>query len=157
MFWKSPLPPGDVRGYQTLRQLGALPIVMDEGIVSPVEADSFMALGMMDGLTLKVARSAGLWNTQQIVKAAEKYGVFLLGSGLCDPDLSLAASAHAFAGAGISHPCALNGPQYLIETLDTTGFIPASDQIRLPSGAGLGLQLDARAEACLAVVAEAGP
>ena len=34
-------------------------------------------------------------------------------SGLTDPDLSLAASIHLFAWAGVNVPAALNGPQYI--------------------------------------------
>lgn len=151
---ESPLPPTRIRGYQALRRQGALPIFMDEGIISPAEAGEFSALGMVDGFTLKVGRSAGLWQTRQIAELARERGLRLLGSGLCDPDLSLAASVHAFAWAGIDRPCALNGPQYLAETLDSGGFIPASGRIRVPGGAGLGLQLDERAEAVLVTIAE---
>src|SRR5256885_8427366 len=32
---------------------------------------------------------------------------------LTDPDLSLAASLHLFAAAGLARPAALNGPQFL--------------------------------------------
>ncbi|HLS91256.1 MAG TPA: enolase C-terminal domain-like protein, partial [Limnochordia bacterium] len=36
---ESPLPPNRIRGYQALKKQGALPILMDEGILSPVEAE----------------------------------------------------------------------------------------------------------------------
>ncbi|MCO6451135.1 MAG: hypothetical protein J5I90_10150 [Caldilineales bacterium] len=152
---ESPLPPMDVAGYRALRQQGALPIVMDEGVIAPRDAETFMSLGMMDGLTLKIGRTAGLWNACQIASLAQKHGIFLLGSGLCDPDLSLAASAHVFARVGIDKPCALNGPQYLAETLDVSGFMPVSDQLVVPTGPGLGLRFNGRAEATLTIVAEA--
>ncbi len=151
---ESPLPPMQVSGYQALRRQGALPIVMDEGVISAQDAETFMSLGVMDGLTLKIGRSAGLWQTRQIVETARRHGIFLLGSGLCDPDLSLAASVHMFAWAGIDKPCALNGPQYLAESLDVSGFVPDSDLIRVPTGPGLGLQFDRRAEQALTVVVE---
>ena len=53
---ESPLPPNRISGYQALRRQGALPIVMDEGVISPVDAEEFIRLGMMDGLTVKVSR-----------------------------------------------------------------------------------------------------
>jgi L-alanine-DL-glutamate epimerase-like enolase superfamily enzyme len=43
---ESPLPPNRIRDYQSLRKQGALPILMDEGIVSPVEAEEFSACSM---------------------------------------------------------------------------------------------------------------
>lgn len=151
---ESPLPPALFRGYQALKRQGALPIFMDEGIVSPAEAAEFIALEMVNGITLKVPRCAGLWYSRQIVDLAKAHNLMLLGSGLTDPDLSLAAAVHLFAWAGITKPCALNGPQYLGTTLAANSFLPKSDVINVPVAPGLGLELDARAEAVLSVVAE---
>ncbi len=55
---ESPLPPNRIRDYQRLRGQGALTILMDEGIVSPVEAEEFAALGMLDGIAMKVPVAA---------------------------------------------------------------------------------------------------
>ena len=69
---RSPLPPNRIRGYQTLKRQGALPILMDEGIVSPVEVAEFIALDMFDGIAMKVARCGGLWNASRIVAFYER-------------------------------------------------------------------------------------
>ena len=69
---ESPLPPNEIRGYQALRQLGALPILMDEGILSAREADEFAELGMMDGIALKPARNAGLLPSKAIVEVGRR-------------------------------------------------------------------------------------
>jgi L-alanine-DL-glutamate epimerase-like enolase superfamily enzyme len=129
---ESPLPPNRIRDYQALRRHGALPILMDEGIVSPVEAAEFAALGMYDGIAMKVARCGGLWPASQIVEVLASHGLRVFGSGLTDPDLSLAASLHLFAWAGLDVPAALNGPQYL-------GMRSEGDRIRVPREPGLGL------------------
>ncbi len=50
-----------------LRRQGALPILMDEGIVSPVEVEEFIALNMFDGIAMKVARCGGLASASRIV------------------------------------------------------------------------------------------
>ena len=39
--------------------------------------------------------------------------MLLFASGLTDPELSMAASVHLFAAAGLEFPAAVNGPQYL--------------------------------------------
>jgi L-alanine-DL-glutamate epimerase-like enolase superfamily enzyme len=151
---ESPLPPTQFRGYQALKRQGALPIFMDEGIVSPAEVAEFIALVMLDGITIKLSRCAGLWPAQQIITLVKEHNLMLLGSGLSDPDLSLAGSVHLFAWAGITRPCALNGPQYLANTLIKNDFLPKTDVIRVPTEPGLGLILDERAERALSVVAE---
>jgi L-alanine-DL-glutamate epimerase-like enolase superfamily enzyme len=64
---ESPLPPTQIRGYQALKKQGALPVLMDEGIVGPEVAEEFIALDMLDGIAMKPARNAGLWPSVQIV------------------------------------------------------------------------------------------
>jgi len=150
---ESPLPPNRIRAYQQLRRQGALPILMDEGIVAPEEVEEFIALGMFDGIAMKVARCGGLWNASRIVRLLEQNGLKVFGSGLTDPELSLAASIHLFAWAGLEHPAALNGPQFLAgRGTGDEQFRAARDCIRLPAGPGFGIALDERAERCLVAV-----
>jgi len=151
---ESPLPPNQMRGYQALKRQDALPIFMDEGVISPVEAAEFIALGMLDGFTLKPARCAGLWYSQQIIELARQHNLGLLGSGLTDPDLSLAAALHLYAWAGLDKPCALNGPQFLVESLCAQEFKPQGDIFTLPGGPGLGLDMDNCTEGMLSIAAE---
>jgi L-alanine-DL-glutamate epimerase-like enolase superfamily enzyme len=154
--WESPLPPNRIRDYQALTRQGAIPVYMDEGIVSPVEVAEFIALRMFNGVTMKVARCGGLWNCYGIVKLLQEHHIPILASGLTDPDLSLAASVHLFAWAGLDTPAALNGPEYLAGrgTADPS-FRPEANVVLVPTSPGLGLNLDPRAESVLKVVAEA--
>lgn len=151
---ESPLPPTQFRGYQALRQQGALPILMDEGILSPAEVEEFIALEMLDGIAMKPARNAGLYPSCQIIALLRAHGLMVLGSGLTDPDLSLAASLHLFGWAGIVHPCALNGPQFLEGFLSGDTLKPEAGRLAVPTEAGLGIPLDPRAEEALTVAAE---
>jgi len=150
---ESPLPPTQIRGYQALKRQAALPVLMDEGILSPVESAEFIALGMLDGIALKPARNAGLWPSVQIVRQLHEHGLLALGSGLTDPDLSLAAAAQLYAWGGLTRPCALNGPQFLADRLSGETLVPRADQLALPTAPGLGLTLDPRAAAVLETVA----
>ena len=134
---ESPLPPNRLRDYQALKRHGALPILMDEGIVSPVEAEEFAALGMYHGIAMKVARCGGLWPASRITQFLEQQELLLFASGLTDPDLSLAASLHLFAAAGLERPAALNGPQYLDMNLR-----PTRDVLPVPRAPGLGVGID---------------
>ena len=150
---ESPLPPTQIRGYQALKKQGALPILMDEGIVGPEVAAEFIALGLMDGLALKPARNAGLYPSVQIVNQLRAHGLMILGSGLTDPDFSLAAAAQLYTWAGLTSPCALNGPQFLADSLTGAAFTPKNDVLTVPTAPGLGLTPDARAAECLESVA----
>ncbi len=137
---ESPLPPNRIRDYQALNRQAALPILMDEGIVSPVEAAEFIALDMLDGIAMKVARCGGLWNAVRIATLLRDSELLLFASGLTDPELSMAASAHFFAWAGLDLPAALNGPQYIAGRGTTdAGFRPCGDVMHVPTGPGLGI------------------
>ena len=153
---ESPLPPNRIRAYQKLRGQGALPILMDEGIVSPVEVEEFIALGMLDGIAMKVARCGGLWHAARIVELLRDNGLLLFASGLTDPEFSLAASIHLFAWAGLDTPAALNGPQFLVGrgTADDA-FRAVRDRAVVPAGPGLGVVLDERAGRSLTMAAQA--
>jgi len=135
--FESPLPPNRLRDYQALKRLGALPILMDEGVVSPVELEEFAALGMLDGVAMKVARCGGLWPASRMVEILKREKLYVFASGLTDPDLSLAASLHLFACAGLEFPAALNGPQYL-----DMGMRARKDVLAVPTAPGLGIDLD---------------
>ena len=151
---ESPLPPNRIRAYQRLKKQGALTILMDEGVVSPVEAEEFAALGMLDGIAMKVARCGGLWHASRIVEGMRRDGLKLFASGLTDPELSLAASIHLFAAAGLALPAAFNGPQYLADRGTTdAAFRAVADRIRVPTGPGLGVTPDAAALRSLTMVA----
>ena len=153
---ESPLPPNRIRDYQALRKMGALPILMDEGIVSPVEAEEFMALDMLDGIAMKVARCGGLWHAARSVTLLEERGLKLFASGLTDAELSMAASAHLFAWAGLAAPAALNGPQYLAgRGTEDEAFRAKGDIMRVPGGPGLGVAVSARAGQAMKMVAHA--
>lgn len=150
---ESPLPPTAIRGYQALNKQGALPVLMDEGIVGPEVATEFIALGLMDGMALKPARNAGLWPSVSIVNQLHAAGLRVLGSGLTDPDFSLAAATQLYAWAGITRPCALNGPQFLADSLVGSALTPKQDVLSVPTAPGLGLTPDERATRCLETVA----
>ena len=153
---ESPLPPNRIRDYQRLTRHGALPILMDEGIVSPVEAAEFAALGMMNGIAMKVARCGGLWPAARIIEGMRRDGQTLFASGLTDPEWSLAASIHLFAWAGLDVPAALNGPQYLAgRGTGDPAFRARADRIEVPTAPGLGPAPDLASLSTLTTVATA--
>jgi L-alanine-DL-glutamate epimerase-like enolase superfamily enzyme len=57
---EAPIRPNRIAGYQALARQRALPILMDEGLVSPDELVEFIRLGMLDGVAMKPARCGGL-------------------------------------------------------------------------------------------------
>jgi muconate cycloisomerase len=65
-----------------------------------------------------------------------------LGSGLTDPDVSLAASLQLFGAYRLKHPAALNGLQFLSGTYLQKPFELEGGYLRVPTGPGLGVEVD---------------
>jgi L-alanine-DL-glutamate epimerase-like enolase superfamily enzyme len=139
---ESPLKPNHISGYQALKKQGALPILMDEGIVSPVELSEFIRLEMLDGVAMKPSRCGGLVPAKRQIEILVDAGLMWLGSGLTDPDISMAAALALYGAFGLEKPAALNGPQFLTADVLAKPLSIKNDSAAVPSGPGLGVEVD---------------
>jgi L-alanine-DL-glutamate epimerase-like enolase superfamily enzyme len=139
---EAPLRPNRISGYQALKRQGALPILMDEGVISTIDLEEFDRLGMLDGVAMKPARCGGLQSNDAQIRYCKDHGRMWLGSGLTDPDISFAAAVALYAAHGLSKPAALNGPQFLTADVLTEPFEPRDGWIAAPTGPGLGVEVD---------------
>jgi L-alanine-DL-glutamate epimerase-like enolase superfamily enzyme len=142
VVFEQPLPSNRLTGYQKLKKLGALPILMDEGVVSPSDLEEFIKLGCCDGVAMKPARCGGLVSARAQIELLNAHDLMFLGSGLTDPDISLAASLILYGAYGLQKPAALNGPQFLGETILKEPLVVKDGRIRIPKGPGLGVDVD---------------
>ena len=78
----------------------------------------------------------------QQVEILEDSGLLFLGSGLTDPDVSLAASLILYGAYGLKFPAALNGPQFLGTSVVKEPFVPVGGKVPIPQGPGLGIEVD---------------
>jgi len=139
---EAPLRPNRISGYQALKKLGALPVLMDEGVVSPVELEEFIKLDMLDGVAMKPARCGGLLSCRRQIELCINNGLIWLGSGLTDPDISLAASIGVYGAYGLKKPAALNGPQFLTADVLKKPLSIENGKVIVPEGPGLGIEVD---------------
>jgi L-alanine-DL-glutamate epimerase-like enolase superfamily enzyme len=139
---ESPLRPNRISGYRALKQQGALPILMDEGVVSPTDLEEFIKLGMLDGVAMKPARCGGLASCRRQIEICLDHNLLWLGSGLTDPDISLAASLCLYGAFGLKKPAALNGPQFLTADVLKKPLRIENGFAYIPSGPGLGIEVE---------------
>ena len=139
---EQPLPANRLTGYQRLKKQGALPIIMDEGVVSSVELEEFIQLGCLDGVAMKPARCAGLTDARRQIALVQNAGLIFLGSGLTDPDVSLAASLILYGAYDLKYPAALNGPQFIEGSVLQKPFQVVDGKLAVPTGPGLGVDID---------------
>ncbi len=139
---EQPLPANRLTGYQRMKKQGALPILMDEGVVSSAELEEFIKLELLDGVAMKPARCGGLTEARRQIEMVQKAGLMFLGSGLTDPDLSLAASLLLYGAYDLQTPAALNGPQFLSGSVLRQPFVVKDGQLAVPQGDGLACAVD---------------
>jgi L-alanine-DL-glutamate epimerase-like enolase superfamily enzyme len=139
---EQPLPANRLNGYQRLKQQGALPIIMDEGVVSVEDLEEFIELKALDGVAMKPARCGGITTAQRQIELLRKHNLMFLGSGLTDPDISLAASLVLFGANDLKYPAALNGPQFLQGSILKEPFKVVDGKLDVPTGYGLGVEVD---------------
>jgi muconate cycloisomerase len=139
---EAPIKPNHLRGYQRLVRQAALPIYMDEGVVSPVELEEFIHLKMLHGLAMKPSRCGGLLSAKAQIELVQNRGLSWLGSGLTDPDISLAATLCLYGAFGLKKPAALNGPQFLTADVLAKPLAIVGDRAEVPTGPGLGIEVD---------------
>jgi len=150
---EQPFPANQFDNFRRLRAQGVLPILMDESIVSCRDFLEFFHLGLLDGVAVKLSRMGGVTEAARLIDQLEEVGALFYASGLTDPDLSLAATLQLFAGGGLTLPAALNGPQFLRGSILTSPLVPTGDQLAVPAGPGLGVDVDLDQLAALAEVA----
>lgn len=139
---ESPFRPNEISSYQRLKKQGALPVIMDEGIVNIRELQEFIQLEMLDGVAMKPARCAGLLQSKQQIEMVQDRGLMFLGSGLTDPDVSLAAMLALYSAFDLQYPAALNGPQFLDHSVIKKPLVPVDGKLTPPDGPGLGVEVD---------------
>jgi L-alanine-DL-glutamate epimerase-like enolase superfamily enzyme len=140
--FEQPLPANRLSWYRRLRKQGALPILMDEPIISAVELEEFHQLGLLDGVAMKVARCGGLTEARRVLEYIEEHGLLFFASGLTDPDLSLAACLALFGAYDLQHPAALNASQFLSGSILREPVAIRGDQASVPAAPGLGVDVD---------------
>lgn len=139
---EAPLRPNRISGYRALKKQGALPILMDEGVVSPTDLEEFIKLGMLDGVAMKPARCGGLSSNKRQIELCLEHKLIWLGSGLTDPDISLAATLGLYGAYGLTKPAALNGPQFLTADVLKKPLLIENGIAHVPQGPGLGIDVD---------------
>ena len=139
---EQPVAPNRLSGLAALKKQGALPIILDEGVVSVTDLEEFHKLGLLDGVAMKPARTGGLWDARLQVEYLEKHHLQFLGSGLTDPDVSLAASLVLYGAYGLQFPAALNGLQFLAGSFLREPFRLENGALKIPTGPGLGVEVD---------------
>ncbi len=140
--FEQPLPANDVDGLRRVRERSPIPIALDESLRHPTDLATFVKLGAIDIAIAKVQRNAGLTLSRRLCQYALDSGVRLMGSGLTDSDVGLAAALHLFAAFGIDMPVDLNGRQFISSDYAGATIEVSAGAAQVPNRPGLGVEVE---------------
>jgi muconate cycloisomerase len=96
-----------------------------------------------DVWALKIGKAGGLYNVLKAAAIAEASDISLYGGTLLEGTIGSVASAHAFSTLkNMSWGTELFGPLLLTDDIVKNRIEYSNASMRLPQGAGLGLELD---------------
>jgi len=110
--------------------------------VTPYVLEEFSKLNMLDGVAMKPQRCGGILSNKRQIEFCMDHDLIWLGSGLTDPDISLAASLGLYGAYGLKKPAALNGPQFLTASVLKKPLQIKNGTAFIPEGHGLGIEVD---------------
>ena len=139
---EQPLPANDFLGLRDLVAKSAVPIAVDESVFALSDLVQLIGLKALDMLVIKVSKMAGLSRARKCIERAMDAGIGLLGSGLTETRLGLAASSHLYSAYRFKYPVDLNGPQFLADDPISGGVTIDRAIVHVSESPGIGVAID---------------
>lgn len=140
---EQPVPAWNVAGLARVRARSPVPLMADECVFSPHDLLAVAAAAAADVVSLKLVKHGGLFATRKVAAVAEAAGIGLYGGCLLESSIGAAAHLQVFASLPeLGWGCEHFGPQILTEDLVTEPLRFADFQVHLPTGPGIGVELD---------------
>ncbi len=139
---EQPVAANDFLGLKELVAKSAVPIAVDESVFSLGDLEQLIKLNALNMLVVKVSKMAGLTGARKCIERALNAGIGLLGSGLTETRLGLAASAHLYSAFEFRYPVDLNGPQFLADDPIKEGITIEQAVVTLSDYPGIGVKVN---------------
>ena len=143
---EQPIPTGDVEAMAFLRRSSGIPIMADESVFTLSDAWNVLRAGAVDAISIYPGKNGGIAASIEIAHAAKAAGVVChVGSNL-ELGIGSAAMIHLACAVDVidseSYPSDILGPHYHVADLLKQSLSLGPEGARIPSGPGLGVELD---------------
>jgi len=138
---EQPLPHWDLDGMAALKQVSPVPILIDEGVHSPIQAIMACEKDAGHAINIKLMKCGGIWPALQINQIAKLHGKKCIVGCMSESKLSLAAGAAVVAACYDNMEVAdLDSFLSFVEGQGgvTGGFTVEGDRITLSEAPGFG-------------------
>lgn len=136
---EQPVHAGDLEGLKYVTDRSPVPVLADEAVFSPADALKIMQMRAADMVNIKLMKCGGLVPAQQIVSAAEVYGVECMIGCMLEAKISVNAAVHLACAKNIITKIDLDGPVLCKEDPILGGSVFREQEIRVSDSPGLGI------------------
>ncbi|MFY0681534.1 MAG: hypothetical protein JXR13_13250 [Thalassovita sp.] len=140
---EQPLPRDQLANHARLAQASPMALMADESLTDLPSLLAIAQTGAFTALSLKPMKSGGLTATRDLARVAQSLGLSLYGGCFLETSLGTAANLHLGAVLGdLALGCEWMGRWWLCDDIADNCVTMQDGQIRLPTGAGLGVKVD---------------
>jgi len=136
---EQPLPEDDLRGHALLAERITTPVCLDESIISVATADTAIAFGATSVINIKPGRVGGYLEAKAIHDLCLDRGVPVWCGGMLETGIGRAANVALAALPGFTLPGDTSASSRYFATDITEPFVLEDGRLRVPSGAGIGV------------------
>jgi O-succinylbenzoate synthase len=138
---EQPLPEDDVRGHAELARRIKTPVCLDESVTSARAAADAIALGACQIINVKPGRVGGYLEARKIAALAAANGLPVWCGGMLETGIGRAANAALAAGPEFTLPGDISESFRFYARDITPPFTLDEGHIRVPAGAGIGVDV----------------
>lgn len=137
---EQPLKDWNMEGMKRLKESAEIPVMMDESVKLPYDAEIACKYDMCDIINIKLMKCGGIYPALQICEIAKKYNKPCLIGCMGESKLGIAAGAAVFAANDVIHDADLDSFMAIADSTEsvTGGFIIQNDVITLSDKPGFG-------------------
>jgi len=133
----------DINGLRFVTERVQTPILADECMFSPQDAEEIIRTRAADYLNIKLMKTGGIYQALKICALAETHRVQCMMGCMLEAKISVGAAAHLAAGKGIIRMVDLDGPALCAADPFTGGPVFNGPGITMTGDPGLGVRLQA--------------
>ncbi len=140
-FIEQPLKAWDIKGLRELKKVSPIPIMVDETVLSPLDALHVIEEEACDFINIKLMKSGGIFNAKKIADIAAGAGIKCMIGCMVETRLGVAAGVHfALSTENVCY-ADLDGHLILKENIVEDGFKTVNGEHYSLTRSGLGVNI----------------
>jgi len=136
---EQPVAAADIEGLKYVSDHVSLPVMADEAMFSPADAERIMQSRAADLVNIKLMKTGGLHNALKICALAEVHGIECMVGCMLEAKVSVSAAVSLAAAKKVITKIDLDGPVLCSRDPVSGGALFAESRIQPASAPGLGI------------------